>query len=565
MPAHHEIVACKIHPGIGIARVGNSPNHYFIGPEAPGVNKPPRGGYKDAGDPSRGVPPRVKRQGVRFRIFGYDSDGRMVREMTASEVEITWTVHLANEKAEWFEFRGRDGENRPPKAPRRNRTIKDRNSLIIDPGERTITGPNQSAQFTGGKFMGIQVPLGEIRTDRAGRLLTLGGFGKSGTSDPKRLITTYANNDRWYDDVSDGLVTARVSLKNGRLLPVTPSWVIVGPPDFAPATTNLVTLYDIAIEAAVARGWIQPPERPSFTEQIYPIFARVALLQWVQQRTLDGHGPDAEEHANFFLILDELANNQPEQEELRHHIFEHLRDPNAKGAAAKKTANEAFMPLLSGDDGDKIPGRPGTWFTLTKTQYAMMRQWAEGEFEADWQGAPAPSTKVTPEGLDRAALENCAGGPFFPGIEASWVMRNSTLYAEPFRLDHQQLTPGDITKHSAVPWQADFFECREHWWPAQRPDEVLTFATYEQIQQLDSVLSKLNPKSKKFAKLKAQRDALWRDRAPWARGVPDSSPEGDNAMVTEWTRMGFLVNQLEDGTPLLLNGEPQIVETERNE
>jgi hypothetical protein len=69
--------------------------------------------------------------------------------------------------------------------------------------------------------------------------------------------------------------------------------VIVGPPDFAPATTNLVTLYDIAIEAAVARGWMQPPERPSFTEHIYPIFARVALLQWVQQRTLDGHGPDA--------------------------------------------------------------------------------------------------------------------------------------------------------------------------------------------------------------------------------------------------------------------------------
>ena len=152
MPAHQEIVACKIHPGIGIARVGNSPNHYFIGPEAPGVNKPPRGGYKDAGDPSRGVPPRVKRQGARFRIFGYNSAGQMVREMKADEVEITWTVQLANEKAEWFEFRGRDGENRPPKAPRRNRTVKDRNSLIIDPGERTITGPNQSAQFTGGKL-----------------------------------------------------------------------------------------------------------------------------------------------------------------------------------------------------------------------------------------------------------------------------------------------------------------------------------------------------------------------------------------------------------------------------
>ena len=32
-----EIVSCIIHPGIGVARIGNSPDGYFIGPEVPGV------------------------------------------------------------------------------------------------------------------------------------------------------------------------------------------------------------------------------------------------------------------------------------------------------------------------------------------------------------------------------------------------------------------------------------------------------------------------------------------------------------------------------------------------
>ena len=48
---------------------------------------------------------------------------------------------------------------------------------------------------------------------------------------------------------------------------------------------------------------------------------------------------------------------------------------------------------------------------------------------ADWPGAePAPTPldklpdKDRPQALDRAALEACVGGPFFPGIEASRIM-----------------------------------------------------------------------------------------------------------------------------------------------
>ena len=70
----NRIAKLKVHPGIGFARVGNSPTEYFIGPEVPGIRVRPEGGYKDRGEPDKMVLPRVKRQGVRFRIFAYDEE-----------------------------------------------------------------------------------------------------------------------------------------------------------------------------------------------------------------------------------------------------------------------------------------------------------------------------------------------------------------------------------------------------------------------------------------------------------------------------------------------------------
>src|SRR5262249_40208791 len=62
----------KVHSAIGIARVGNSPDEFFIGAERPNDRNPPEGGYKDAQG-------RIKRQAARFRLFGYDERDRLVR------------------------------------------------------------------------------------------------------------------------------------------------------------------------------------------------------------------------------------------------------------------------------------------------------------------------------------------------------------------------------------------------------------------------------------------------------------------------------------------------------
>ena len=92
-----EIVSARIHPAIGIARIGNSPDEYFIGPELPYPVAAPPGGYKDPQG-------RLKRQAAQFRIYGYDADGNVVAEITVADAEIAWTVHVANTKSAWYDF-----------------------------------------------------------------------------------------------------------------------------------------------------------------------------------------------------------------------------------------------------------------------------------------------------------------------------------------------------------------------------------------------------------------------------------------------------------------------------
>lgn len=100
-PAHRphdpHIVRAAIYPAIGIARVGNSPDEYFIGPEVLAPTRVEPGFYKDR----RGA---LKRLAARFRVYGLNQYGEVVRELTAADADISWQVHVANKKAAWYEF-----------------------------------------------------------------------------------------------------------------------------------------------------------------------------------------------------------------------------------------------------------------------------------------------------------------------------------------------------------------------------------------------------------------------------------------------------------------------------
>ncbi|MFI9310689.1 LodA/GoxA family CTQ-dependent oxidase [Streptomyces triculaminicus] len=573
-----DVAYCEIHPTVGIARVGNSPDGFFPGPEVPGAGVRPAGGFKDADG-------RVKRQAARFRVYGFDKDHNVLGEVTAAEADVTWAVELANAKGAWFQFNGRFHQSESPDN-RRNKHVdpadpEARTALVIGPGSRSVSGPDadgSDARFDTGTFLGTPVPLGELRTDEAGRLLVLGGFGHSASVKPDNPLITYANNDFWYDDTSDGPVTATVSVPGGRTIPVTPAWVIVAPPDFAPDVSNLVTLYDVAREAAERAGLLPQAQEVSFVRDIEPLLTRICGYSWVSANAARGHGKG--ESADF-LDPDrfaQLASSAPEAAPLRQSVFSRLRTP---GADDVTQANYTFMPQLAGDDGDPIEGKPRTWFTLLPGQYERMRRWAEGDFVADGTGTgtaaePLPLNDLPPaerpHALVRAALEACVGGPFFPGIEMTFIADEPTTWAAPFRL-REGLAAGDITKYMAVPWQADFYECNTHWWPAQRPDEVLPEEQYRELIRTASDPSE-----------PTEMDVY---RKPWARGVgiqlvpapelerlPGESAQhyrervnrlwavlrdkaGDNEMVEKWSSLGFVVSR--PGP----DGEPVLVETER--
>ena len=160
-----QIEQIVIHPAIGVARVGNSPHEWFLGPETPGPHPVPPGGFKDAAG-------RIKRQAARFRLYGLNGEGQVVSRGDGRRTpRSVGRVHLANTKAAWYNFdlaldipqaKGLpaaplQAAPDPTRSLRRNAAITDRASLRIDPGPRSVAGANASvdgddasARFDGG-------------------------------------------------------------------------------------------------------------------------------------------------------------------------------------------------------------------------------------------------------------------------------------------------------------------------------------------------------------------------------------------------------------------------------
>jgi len=462
------MVGFEIHPTIGIARVGPSTGS-FVGPE-PG--REPPSSYRDAdGD--------LLRQAARFRVFRCERDagGRLVAasEVTPADGRICWTVHLVNAKGAAPRFPLPDGVP-TEQLPLRNAGAPDRTQLVVDPGPRVVEGPGADASLDGGSFLGRPVGLGRIATDQAQALLVTGGMGLSQSVTPDGSaapLTSFANNDLWCDDVGDGPVTAQLTLAGGEVVDARPAWALVGPPDFAPPVLGFVTLYDLAYQAAVDRGWVTVPAQPSFTRHIQPLLSRAIGYSWVTRYGQVGHASST--LGDFASLWAKLADPQGRRL-ARQRVLDRLRDPNLAPPASTPVTT---MPRLHDEtNSDRV-------LPMTRAQHAMMLSWVQGSFVSDL-GSPGPS-ELLPDLVTRAALESCSGGAFFPGIEAGGLVRDAGLYAEPFRLDPAALRPGGLTQGNAVPWQADFAACEFDdqseigWWPSQRPDEVFLDETLSEM------------------------------------------------------------------------------------
>jgi hypothetical protein len=517
------IVRAAIHPSIGIARVGNSPDGCFYGPEVTDPLPHPAGCYRDRNG-------ALKRQSARFRVYGLDAGGEPLVELTAANADITWTVHLANKKAAWYEFQLAQDIPEALSAPEqmlRNITVSDRASLAIDPGPRRISGPDVQGgpqhTFDTGRFMGTPVYLGELRTDEAGRLVVLGGRGKSASHTGTRAVT-FANNDGWHDDVSDGPVTAEVTV-GGRVLAVDPAWVVVAPPNYAPLQKSVRTMWDLMRDVASPPDPSVPDEPPSFEHDIRPLFERLAGLQWVNEGFAAYFGWRAPDYLVSPAWLARLNSRADSEKQTRQMIANQFR------RADRDAWSPVPWPWMYGDAMNiPTPKTQNAFTTLTPTQLDMLDLWAKGTFVDDYDPKREPPRRIEdvplaeqPAMLDRASLEFCLADAFHPGCEMTWPMRQSLMYMAPFRIRHADdmsidpsygaaftpdmvglpegplygQVPGGITRWMAVPWQADTASCRSGYrskppvyaphlptfWPARVPNQVLSSADYDIVMK----------------------------------------------------------------------------------
>ncbi|HZR20565.1 MAG TPA: LodA/GoxA family CTQ-dependent oxidase [Verrucomicrobiae bacterium] len=449
----------RIYPGIGIARLGNHPDSFILAPEIPGVG-PLELTADDAVQPvaKYKLGQMIRRQAARFRVFEFDTDAagqttsREVNLSTGAQIE--WRVELANEKASagWFV-----SENVPEDVNKPRNPGVPQADLIIKPIFPPISGAAQKVAATSeGKFKGQIVVLGELRTDAKGRLLILGGSGRSasvpaglplgdGSQGPSGA-NSFANNEGWFDDVSDGPISATVTIPGQ--VPVVISngaWVIVAPPDFAPYNDGITTMFDIVTQATGT----QPPTVASFQNHVLPILKAFAKLRYVSQ--LPVWGAISTDYVQL----------------------------SKKDAAADQLRKDTLQLLLSIENNFLVN------FNFTTNQRQILNNWANGDFNSDFTPNPL-QPPLTPDNLDRASLSQSVGGGFFPGIEAGIRMTSPKMYSAPFRITMQPFTfnnipqtprAGFITRTMACPWQSDFFECAEQspttvWWPAQRPINV---------------------------------------------------------------------------------------------
>lgn len=688
----------KIHPAIGIARLGDGTTAFYISPERTGdlpIACDREGnttlgadGEEERVSAFKDDARRIARQAARFRIDIYPDGGGPGRELCLGEtievtdtlsgkrikgevVDIRWTVYLANKKASFYAFQQLEGEHGySADHPLRNPEITGdgpRRRLIIDPGPCTVRATPASARRAAfARWDDPAVPqtfpppllpysidtLGDLlvsQQDNHARLLVLGGHGRSGsmhTGFGEPQSTSYANNDGWFDDTSDGPVSAQIEINvqevNG-LPPATGAyghvlfpvqclaWVIVGYQRYAPQITDIVTMdetiFDTAVRflayrpeifgvppfdrtaaanrphtAAERAAWRRSAQwnhayYPHFWRDIWPILTRPDRYKWVMDfdptdggdphnptpgaggvfdPTLLSVPPDARQDAHTIEAL----------RQRRQMIFETLRKPGQENAYQLPThpsrpgTGPIGMPDLCGDN--PISNTAASKFLcLSETVLFLLEQWANGTFinERAEQFADA----------DRGVLGNVLGGSFCPGAETGWILRNPAIYSEPYRIRHRPgvtpgslsldidlahgMEPGDITRYSSIPWQADFNECSSqdvdityerwnqiapagsgdptprviqpiYWWPAHRPMEVFVRTPSgpgAPIVPLSTAVSQVLTHGVQVA---------------WSRGIPQSYM-GDLMMVTAWRELGFIV-QNDDAKP----GDPTFIEVE---
>ncbi|WP_237396073.1 LodA/GoxA family CTQ-dependent oxidase [Okeania sp. KiyG1] len=500
----------RIYPSIGIARLGNGPaekDQVIFSPEIPWANlfETDNEYLTDKGE--------IKKQAQRFYIYQCDEAGNPIKKIDPAEYDIEWTAEVANKKPFWYNFNNsldlsiqlENHQNLSPNfyderiAPAISTTYRNpnvlneglrkpegenfRKELVNSPPPITVSssstrkeicgmfpyphppkdgGPRISKIASKMKKSCVNVKLGTVEYDE-GTLIFYGADGTSASLNPSDLNTDFADNSNWYDDICDGIITAKITHKTTKESydltdAQSAAWIATTPPDYAPQIQPLSTLFDLIVGAADERF---APE----LSLVFPLLYRLYRMQWVNAS--DFLAPSFRETIDQLYAQNKfhcIYSNSPECAEVRQQIFNLFRNPiynydnepvipsNQKTDLTQlgTETDELKYPTYPGD-GINYPGSPAQWFAIPPFLYEQLKQWRDGNFttpadfnfkDMDEMGRfyqrqfleAAQDPARSPLLMTRAVLETLYGGGFHPGVELTWPMRHNQMYAENRRI-----------------------------------------------------------------------------------------------------------------------------------
>ena len=535
-----------------------------------------------------------------------------------------------------------------------------RKELVNSPGPVTVSKATKKLDIDGSfpfqpkglskiakelKTTAKDVKLGTLEYDK-GTLIFYGGDGISASLNPSDLNTDFADNSNWYDDICDGKITAKItpkikqkdgSYKKGTPIELTDAqsaaWIATAPPDYAPQIQPLSTMYDLICGAA-------NDEYTNDLSLVFPFMYRLYRMQWVN--VADFLSPSFKEtidritaEGNFKYIYEDDGSEKAKA--IRNEIFLLFRNPEYNYSnepiipAAAKTdlvnlgsgTQEVKLPTYPGD-GINYPGSPAQWFAIPPMLYKQLEAWKDGGFPTP-KGGPFSSiddlgehyrnmfiyASEEDEGKSallntRAVLETLYGGGFHPGVELTWPMRHSNIYAEncltydnvysehgqdfsffglrEIRInkasDERQkeifyndfgllmvpddisdslnpknskswfweITPGDLTKWMGIPWQSDAGSCQQVFTDSQYPIPAWWAANLPVTVLTQASLDKMQDESI----LDTTKEYIYANRLAWLH-TADTGYQGYHAeggymnglinMVYKWKDVGVVTGR----------------------
>ncbi len=563
----------RVHPAIGIGRVGDSEEFYIAPVTAAGTVEPNglmgglpiKPGTEDTpitSDDFRDNAGNVKRQAARFRIYAYNTGssgtypnggGTLVKVGSAiggkKVVDIVWTVHLANKKLNNYstvsqggQFRGIGAYEDPTQLELRNPGYKgtaDKSDplrlreLFIDPGPRAIKASSGSTTV-----VAFDATTPAAYADSAGTVVSVPYYPKSFPSDfntlhePLGPLTSLG--DLRVDENGSLIVaggyakTVAVSDNGAPVDPLTQAtenglWY----DDAADGPVNAAIVFDDGSTASVQAGWYVTGD-PGYAPQTRNIISTWDDVYdvWVRELglapTLFAAGQFQASYKPSFssdiqpvfhaTMLQRWNTNLPSVAVNSHDMIGAIRptdDPTSKIPNLKTLLRDPSSP------SDTQTGAPMMPLSLGDAEKSFLSLSQTQYFLlSQWHAGvytPGPESTLGPgETLDRVTLENCLGGRYSPGIELSFPIRDTNLYIQ----DWQQQDCGPFRINQAP---LDYGKA-----VADKPFLTFGYIPLQAIPVEPGDLSKF-------------MSVPWHtDYNSCATHLPDPNPQGNNTLFWSW-------------------------------